>query len=71
MERPFRHPVETDHKRVGYEIQFRKRRFNRRLQRADIARVVMIRRQRADRRMPSHGGKRGICLIQHSTRRRP
>jgi hypothetical protein len=57
LQRPLRHAVEAGEQPLRLEVERRQLRLAVALQRVDIARIVMIRRQRAQRRLPAHGGQ--------------
>ena len=63
LQRPLRHAVEARDDRVGLEVERRESMLDRRRQRVDIGRIVMIGRQRADRRLPAHRGQRRERLV--------
>ena len=70
LERPLRHAVEAGDDRLRLEIERRQPLLEPRPQRVDIGRIVMIRRQRPDRRLPAHPPQLREGLVVRGRRRR-
>ncbi len=70
LQRPLRHPVKARQHRIRLEIERGELRPHRFRQRGDVARIVKIGRQRAQRRLPAHRGQRLERLVHHCRARR-
>ena len=70
LERPLRHAVEAQQQPLRLEVERAELPLQVGAQRVDVERIVVIRRQRAQRRLPAHPRQRGEHRIVRRRRRR-